>query len=76
MIKLKNDLEDCIDSFMSDDHLSWIADTYHNMIFETLAGDYHDMIVRIQAEAEPRHIDELLMKLNTAYIYALKYFGC
>lgn len=76
MLKLKIDLDSCIHDFTDDDHLSWIADTHHTMIFEILAAEYHDMIVRIQADADPRCIDEFLMRLNTAYIYALKYFGC
>jgi hypothetical protein len=74
--KIAFDFNEQVNLFMDDDHLSWIADTYHTMIFETLAGDYHDVISRLMnANLEPVLFDNYLLKLNRSYIYALKYFG-
>lgn len=70
------DLNDQINLFLDDDHLSFIADTHHTMIFETLAGDYHDLIARLMnANLQPLVFDDCLLKLNRAYVYALRYFG-
>ena len=76
MANLLLDLQEQINLFQDDDHLSFIADTYHNMVFETLAGDYHDVIARLMNDGlEPILFDKALFDLNRDYVYALKYFG-
>lgn len=75
-----NNVDKLISNFADDDHLSWIADTFHNMIFETLASDYQKVIDLLSLSLKDNKIsiseyEKSFLSLNKAYIYALNYFG-
>ena len=72
--------EDFIERLADKNHLSWISETYHNMIFEMLFSDYKDgfesLSELLRAEKiTPSDFDFHIARLNTSYVFALKYFG-
>ena len=72
--------EDFIDRLADKNHLSWVSDTYHNMVFEILFSDYKTAFESLSEllrseKITPRDFDSHIARLNTSYIFALKYFG-
>ena len=69
-----------IKDLADDNHLSWIADTYHNMIFEILFSEYQDGFNSLSEllrsnDIKPIDFDLNVARLNRSYVYALQYFG-
>lgn len=72
--------EEKINRLSDDEHLSWIADTYHNMIFETLFTEYKEGFESLSellrsSQMRPLDFDLNISRLNRSYVYALQYFG-